>query len=114
MLTRRQPAKRKGQALVEYAILICGIALVSLVSVAILGHKTAEMLGVMAVILPSGDPDENGPIVTGKIIETSASGPNGAIGLDVQGILNNSGTDRLGKNIGANTQVGGNLIIDSN
>jgi hypothetical protein len=77
-------AKRphKGQALVEYAILLCGIALISLAAVALIGGKTSDLLGTMAVFLPSAHADDNGPIFNGKLIELTKN-TNGAIVVDV-------------------------------
>jgi hypothetical protein len=109
MLLRRRALKRKGQALVEYAILLCGIALISLVAVSLLGHKTAEMLGTIAVFLPAKDADENGPITAGHLIETTKNA-NGAITVDVSSTTGvTQSTDRLGKNLG--TDLSG-VVVD--
>jgi pilus assembly protein Flp/PilA len=80
--------------------------------VAEFGHKTGDLIGVAAAILPGAHLDDNAPIVSGKLIETKAGGADGkalngdngaggvaAISLDVAGIAAAKGTDRLGNNL---------------
>ncbi|MEZ6066726.1 MAG: class III signal peptide-containing protein [Planctomycetaceae bacterium] len=43
---------KKGQGLVEYGILVGGVALVCLAAVAILGHKTNDLVATVAGALP--------------------------------------------------------------
>ena len=43
---------RKGQALVEYTIILASVALIRLGTISLLGHKTADMLGTLTAILP--------------------------------------------------------------
>jgi pilus assembly protein Flp/PilA len=107
-LSRRLIQCKKGAALVEYALLVAGVALIGAASVATFGHKTNDMIGMVATILPGAHTDDNAPIVSGKIIETTnaathagAAGP--AIGLDASAtgkILAGNGTDRLDANLG--------------
>jgi hypothetical protein len=65
------------------------------------------MIAMVAGIMPGAHADDNNPIVSGKIIETAANGgPGGdAIALDVQAIVDNSGTERLGNNLGTAASV---------
>ncbi len=98
MKRMHQGKKRKGQALVEYAVLTCGILLMSLVAVSLIGHKTADILGTVAVFLPGAHADDNGPITAGHLIETTTNA-NGAIVVDVAKVT--AGGTRLGNNIGA-------------
>jgi Flp pilus assembly pilin Flp len=97
--TRPQQKKRKGAALVEYAVLVGGVTLMALASVAILGHKTTDMIAAVAAVLPGAHTDDNGPIQSGKLIETTDGGT-GPIEVDTATILTNSGTNRLGNNVG--------------
>jgi len=107
MLRLNRNKKRKGAALVEYGLLIAGVALVAAAAVATFGHKTTDLIGAMAAVLPGAHIDDNAPIVSGKIIETSntAAGVDSGgaaatgIGLDVTTIEANSGTARLGNNL---------------
>jgi Flp pilus assembly pilin Flp len=103
-LIRRIQKCKKGAALVEYALLVAGVALIGAASVAIFGHKTNDMIGMVAAVLPGAHVDDNAPMISGKIIETSPNvgGVGNGIGLDVTTILANSnGTvERLGQNVG--------------
>lgn len=100
-MLRKLLRSKKGQALAEYAVLLGGILLVTIVAVAILGHKINDMTALTAVILPGAHAEDNGPIVSGKIIETTAATPGGdPIGLDVVAIEAAEGTSRLGSELG--------------
>ena len=61
---------KKGQGLVEYALLIAGVALISAAAVSLFGHKTSDMIGAVAAILPGAHTDDNNPIKSGHLIET--------------------------------------------
>jgi pilus assembly protein Flp/PilA len=90
---------KKGAAMVEYAILVAGIALVSLVAVSLLGHKVNDMFSSIASILPGAHAGDNGPLVSGNLVE-AAPDANGNITLDTKTIVANNGTERLGNNLG--------------
>jgi hypothetical protein len=105
MHLKSQQRKRRGQALVEYAILLCGIALISLVAVSLIGHKTNDLLGTVAVFLPGAHADDNGPITAGRLVETVQSG--GVIVVNVASVTSN--TNRLEKNLGVDLS---NVIIE--
>jgi Flp pilus assembly pilin Flp len=92
-MLKRLIRNRKGQGLVEYALIIAGVTLICAVGIAIFGHKVSDMISATAVILPGAHTDDNGAIVSGKIIETSNN--NGVIGLDTQTIQNDANTSRL-------------------
>lgn len=90
---------RKGAALIEYALLTAGVALVAAGAVSIFGHKTSDMMAATASILPGAHEDDNGPIVSGKLIETTGADA-GPISLDVTTIATtNANTPRLGNNL---------------
>ena len=95
---------KKGAALIEYGLLIAGVALISSAAVSVFGHKTSDLIGTVAAILPGAHTDDNAPIISGKLIETTPTGTGvgGATGisLDFAKIQANSGTKRLGTNIG--------------
>lgn len=100
-MTLRNQRRRKGAALVEYGLLVAGVALVATAAVAIFGSKTTDLIASIATVLPGVTADENGPITSGKLIETTPSDTNGAqITTDISTILGNSGVDRLGGNLG--------------
>ena len=90
---------RKGQGLVEYALLIAGVTLIGAVGVTMFGHKTADLIGTVASILPGAHTDDNAPIVAGHLIETDNNGPNGSIELSVSSIIAANGTNRINNNL---------------
>ena len=112
----KQLRSQAGAALVEYSLLVAGIALIGAAAVAVFGHKTTDMMAAMAAVMPGAHADDNAPIVSGKIIETAANqGPGGnAIALDIQGIINSSdgATSRLGNNLGTTGSIGG-LVVEA-
>jgi pilus assembly protein Flp/PilA len=94
---------RKGQGLVEYALLVVGIAVISLAAISLLGHKTSDLMGTAAVLLPGAHDDDNSPYASGHLIETDACGGNGKNAIEVsttQVLANSNGKrDRLGSNL---------------
>jgi Flp pilus assembly pilin Flp len=105
----------KGAALLEYSLLAAGVALISAAGVAIFGHKTNDMISSVAAIMPGVHADDNGPIVSGKIIETTSSlEGDGTIQVDVATIVTNAGTTRFATNLGVDgTETGlGGLVLE--
>lgn len=99
---------RKGQGLVEYGLIIAGVALICAASVSLFGHETNDLISAVAATLPGAHADDNGPITSGKLIETTAPGVTGSIALDAATIAANSDTGRLDNNVfGAATAAGG-------
>ena len=88
--TRRN---QRGAALVEYGLIVAGVALVAAAAVSVFGHKTASMMAASASILPGAQQADNGPVAAGHILDTT-SGQNGPITI-------NPGTNNnLGNNLG--------------
>ena len=52
MIRNRKGQKRKGQSLVEYALIIAGVALIAAVGISVFGHKVSDMIDAVAVVLP--------------------------------------------------------------
>jgi Flp pilus assembly pilin Flp len=110
---------RKGAAMVEYALIVAGVALIGAVAVSIFGRKVTDMLATTAAVLPGAHAQDNAPIVSGKLIETSPNAqgtdPGGnsqnGIGLDVNAITQASGKARLSNNIGGDGQVS-SLVLE--
>jgi pilus assembly protein Flp/PilA len=118
-MLRRLRRDKKGQGLVEYALLIAGVALISAAAVSLFGHKTSDMIAATAAILPGAHSDDNNSIQSGHLIETAPVGTSGAIALDVNTITGTAkGTDRLGVNVIGGTQGAANgfdgLVVESN
>jgi len=109
---------KKGQGLVEYGLIIAGVALICAVSISVFGHKTSDLIAAVATVIPGAHADDNGPITSGKLIETTipgAAGSGDGIELDVATIETNSVTGRLGDNVlgGDPTTDGfGGLILE--
>ena len=90
---------KKGAALVEYALLVAGIAIVAVAAVSILGHKTSDLIATSATILPGVDGSDNNPIASGRIVETKLNTDGNTV-VDIDRIVNAAGEERLGNNLG--------------
>lgn len=117
-LFTRLARERKGAALLEYALLIAGVALIASAAIAIFGNKTADLVAAVAAVLPGAQGDDNGPITVGQIIETKQDAGTNRISIDVtkirarSGQLSGGGFDdsaRLGVNLGTNIST---LILE--
>ena len=98
---------KKGQGLVEYGLIIACVALICAAAISVFGHKTSDLIAATAAILPGAHADDNGPITSGKLIETTGA-DTGAIALDASTIVTNNDTGRLDANVfGATTAAGG-------
>ena len=102
-MLRKFFGNKKGQGLVEYGILVGGIALVALAATAILGHKTTDLIGTVAAALPGAHSEDNGAIVSGYLVNVTlnTSGTGGGfvlngenpgsfssnLGIDVDGLV---------------------------
>jgi len=111
----------KGAALVEYGLLIAGVALICAAAVSIFGHKTSDIIGTVAAVLPGAHTDDNNPMLSGHLIETNTSlGADSATGIGIDfATIASSGTmltDRLGVNVGGNAASGNGvdgLIVEA-
>jgi Flp pilus assembly pilin Flp len=114
MFLKKLLRNKRGAALVEYGLLVAGVALVTAAAVSIFGHKTNDMVSAIAAVLPGAHDDDNGPILSGHMIETTntlGAGGN-AIGIDVNsgnGIFDHNGTPRLGNNLGVSLNT---LVVE--
>ena len=97
-MARKLFRNRKGQGLVEYALIVAGVALVAAAAISVFGHKVNDMIAATAVVLPGANGQDNGAIASGRIIETT-SALNGNIGLDSTTIATNDQTGRLFNNV---------------
>ena len=116
MIRIRNRKRTRGAALVEYGLLVAGVTVVSAAALSIFGHKTSDLLGLGASILPGAHADDNGAIVSPKIIETTDNGGNG-ITIDASAAA--AGGNRLGDNVvgaanNAGNTVGATLVLEAN
>ncbi|HEX4147648.1 MAG TPA: hypothetical protein VHY20_01615 [Pirellulales bacterium] len=98
-MLRKLLRSRKGQGLVEYALLVAGVSLACILAVSILGEKTGDLIAAVATVLPGADADDNGPLTVGHLVEDMQS--NGAVSLDLSTIQ--QGGTRLDQNMGTGT-----------
>ena len=109
---------RKGQGLVEYALIIAGVTLVAAVGISVFGHKVNDMISMVATIMPGAHTDDNAPIASGHIIELANT--NGVITIDpsqATGVISHNGTDRLEGNVLGYTNYGtgdSTLVTEAN
>lgn len=97
---------KRGAALVEYALIIGGVTLITVAAVSIFGHKTGSMIGAAGSALPAAQPDDNGPISVGRIADTKKDA-DGNIVLDPL-----SGNNTLSDNLGLPQAVIDGLVVD--
>ena len=98
---------RKGQGLVEYALIIAGVVLICAVGMSIFGHKVSDMINAVSIVLPGAHADDNGPIISGRVIETTPAS-SGQIMVDYQSISGRDNTPRLMDNVwGTGTAASG-------
>ena len=84
---RKLIKNRKGQGLVEYGILVGGIALVALAATSILGHKATDLIGTVAAALPGAHQGEDQlPIVSGQLVATTIQSGGSGLVLDASGV----------------------------
>jgi len=103
---RKLIRNKKGQGLVEYGILVGGIALVTLAATAILGHKTTDLIGTVAAALPGAHAEDNGAIISGQLVAvTQTAGAEGGLGF----VLDTSSTGSFSDNLGID---GEGLILE--
>jgi Flp pilus assembly pilin Flp len=100
--SRRQ---KRGAALVEYGLIVAGVALVCVVAVSIFGHKTGQLFAAAGSVLPGAQAEDNGAIVVGKIVDTT-SGEDGPITIDT------TGTNSLGDNFGLTDDQLNEIVVD--
>lgn len=96
--TRRS---KRGAALVEYGLIVAGVALVAAAAVSIFGTKTAGMIGASAAILPGAQAADNGAIATGRVVQTTTDSAGNIITDSSAGSIDNT----LGENIGIDSDA---------
>lgn len=108
-----QGQKRKAQGLVEYGLLIAGVALICAATVSLFGHKTADLLASLTAVLPGAHAEDNAPIATGHLIEVKNNGNGIALDLDAISKGNTEKTRQLGQRLGSSSFDQAGLIVDA-
>jgi pilus assembly protein Flp/PilA len=113
-MLRKMFRNKKGQGLVEYGLIIAGVALISAAAISVFGHKTSDLISAVAAILPGAHAEDNAPMFSGSIIETGAEGPDGSITLEINDIMNHQNASRLSGNVLGDDSLDGfgGLIVD--
>lgn len=105
-LIKQSRRNQRGAALVEYGLIVAGVALVAIVAVSVFGRKTAGMIGASAHAIPGTDAADNGPVGVGHLVQVT--GGNGAnITIDP----NQVGQTTTGSSLGVNSD---SWIVDPN
>ena len=113
MLRKIFGRKSKGQGLVEYGLIIAGVALICAAAISVFGHKTSDLIAAVAAVLPGAHAEDNAAFTSGKLIETTMGTATAPIELDVVDIVANTGTARLGANVGVNAPADfGGLVLE--
>jgi Flp pilus assembly pilin Flp len=114
-IVRRLRQHEAGAALVEYALIIAGVALIGAAAVWIFGNRVTGMLTTAAAHLPAVRSETNAPDVRGRIDETPPNasafddGNSAAvIGVDIDA----SRQPRLDENIGVNGSLS-SLVVET-
>lgn len=99
---------RKGQALTEYALILGAVVLMAAAAVSVFGHKTSDLWAAVAAVLPGAHDDDNAPIRSGKLIDTTTA--DGAIEIDIAAVA--GGTNGLSNNAGLQT-LGTSMVVEA-
>lgn len=106
LIQKSRNAKR-GAALVEYGLIVAGVALVAAAAVSIFGHKTTGMIGAAASAMPGAQQSDNAAISAGRIMDTTVNA-NGVA------VINPGQNNGLGDNLGLTQQQVDSLVRDPN
>ncbi|MCX5989577.1 MAG: hypothetical protein NTV35_11225 [Chloroflexi bacterium] len=89
--------------MVEYGLLIAGVALISAAAVSTFGTKTSDLVATVASVLPGIHANDNGAILSGGLLETTPGVAGSVAGtgikIDTAAIIAQSAMDRLSKNV---------------
>ena len=119
-MLRKLFCNKKGQGLVEYGLIIAGVALICAAAVSVFGHKTSDLISAVATVLQGAHAGDNAAMVSGALIETVEGNATTPIQLDGAAIIAAQGTSRLGVNVGGSasalgaTDGFGGLILEAN
>lgn len=109
--------EKKGAALVEYGLLIAGVALISAAAVSTFGTKTSDLVATVAAVLPGIHANDNGAILSGGLLETTLGVTGSVAGtgikIDVPAIIAQSAMDRLSKNVIGTTASAASVGVGS-
>lgn len=73
-LINKSRRTKRGAALVEYGLIVAGVALVAAVAISVFGSKTAGMIAASAKVIPGTNANDNGNIGVGHMIQVDNNG----------------------------------------
>lgn len=103
-LLKQTRRSKRGAALVEYGLIVAGVALVAAAAVSIFGTKTAGMIGASAAILPGAQAADNGAIATGRVVQTTTD--------SAGNIITDSSADSIDNTLGENIGIDSDALIN--
>lgn len=80
-IVKQNRNQKRGAALVEYGLIVAGVALVAAAAVSIFGSKTGGMIAASARVMPGANAEDNKLINVGHAISVADDG-NGNLGVD--------------------------------
>ena len=103
---RKLIRNRKGQGLVEYALIIAGVTLIAAVGISVFGHKVSDMIDAVAIDSAWGShrrqrPDYERPVYRDDRRHERHASP----WIDAATIASSKNQDRLGQNVLGTTTV---------
>jgi Flp pilus assembly pilin Flp len=86
---------KRGAALVEYGLIVAGVALVAAAAVSVFGSKTAGLVAASARVLPGANTVDNQVIEVGHVVSINDAGgiDETKLGEDVQTKLGIEGAE---------------------
>jgi len=101
--------KRKGAAMVEYAVLIGAVTLIGILGLSVLGSKVSDIISTLAVILPGSQTADDLKLHRAQLIEFTG-GDDGTFQIDSSRI-GGGDTNRIGRNTGLESSAQDSVFV---
>lgn len=101
-LIKQTRRSKRGAALVEYGLIVAGVALVAAAAVSIFGSKTSGMISATTSVLPGANSEDNGLISVGHAVKVKNDA----------GVISVDNTNPDDNNLGANLGLGSETLIN--
>jgi Flp pilus assembly pilin Flp len=98
-LINKSRRSKRGAALVEYGLIVAGVALVAAVAVSVFGSNTAGLIAASAHVLPGANANDNGAIQVGHVVTTTPDSGGSGIGID------DTATNSMGTTLGVDSST---------
>jgi Flp pilus assembly pilin Flp len=87
--------QKRGAALVEYGLIIAGVALVAVAAISIFGHKTGGIIASTARVLPGAQAEDNKMVSVGQVVATTTNA-DGSLTVDTTTLDDSTVQSNLG------------------